>query len=472
MRYKTLIISLPLLLLSGCIPQIQKADPVTDKRVASELSALSGEFTDKHLDRAWWKAYNDPQLDAMVSKALASSPSILTVKARYSQAGAIIASVESKELPNVSAQTGLVRERFSENHIFPSTFLGGSHVTQYQTGIGFDYDFDFWDKRHSQILSAKEEAFSQLASIEAAKLTLASSMTEVYVAWHFDQRRLIMLSHIEKTAQEECSITQKRFKLGLSDASGMYQCQSVLEGIRQQQFALQRAIEEKKSSLCILGGFLPSYAKTLHTPRITDRAALALPKNVMLDFVSHRPDIAAAKHTALSKSHKIDEAKARFYPDISLSGLVELVSFDWSKFLSYSSYQPSAGIALSLPLLDWGEREANLNNNAGDYNASVYTYNQTVIKAANEVVVLLKQKALIEQEIQMHQRVIQAKHADSIVAERKFGYALANKSATLLTQRAEMENEMEGLTLAYEREMIRIALIRSLGGGYREEARP
>ncbi len=469
MFYKAFLACLPLMFFSGCVPKIEKAEVIPEKLVANELTIYSKAFTDNHLEHEWWKHYKDPQLDMIVSKALIDSPSILTVQARYAQAGAIIASVKSKELPYVSAQTGITRERFSENHIFPTNFLGGSKVTQYQVGMVLDYNFDFWNKRHSKILSAKEEAFSQLASIEAAKLALATSIVDTYVSWYFDEHRLILLSQIEETAQNECSIAQKRYNLGLSNASKMYQCQSILENIHQQQYALQRTIEEWKSSVCILGGFLPSYAKTLKAPSITENAVLPLPQEVKLNLLSHRPDVAVAKHTALAKSHQIDEAKARFYPDISLSGLVGLVSFDWTKFLEYSSYQPSAGVALALPLLDWGEREANLNNHVGDYNASIHEYNQVVIKAANEVVILLKQHSLIDKQILMHQRVIQAKHEDNIIAENKLHYALDNKSTFLFTKRLEMENKMIGINLARERELIRISLLRSLGGGYREQ---
>ncbi len=462
------VLSFVLLLMSGCVPKNDKALMLKDERIDDELKNLSAEFADDTLIRDWWKYYGDPQLDSIVSEAITSAPSIRSLEARYAQAGALIASVESAELPRISAQGALTRERFSENHIFPSTFLGGTSNTEYHSGLVLDYDFDFWNKRRSQILSAKEDALSQRASIEAARLVLSTGIVEIYLSWHYDERQMIILKESESMAQKEHAILQKRYRLGLIDASEFYRSQSVIEQIRQHIRVVQRKIEGEKESICVLGGFLPSFAKTLKAPRIADNAKIPLPKEVMLHLLSHRPDVAVAKHTALGKSHRIEEGKAQFYPDISLSGLIGLISFSRTKFLDYSSFQPSAGVALSLPLLDWGAREANLNNRVADYNASVYDYNQALIKAANEVVVLLKHSLLIDEQLQSHNREMEAKRADTSISERKFGYALENKVPYLKTKRGELEGVFDEIGLEREREMIRIALIRSLGGGYSE----
>lgn len=464
----SLLVGIVLLALSGCAPKTDKALMLSDERIDDELQNLSSEFGGSTLEREWWKSYGDTQLDSIVSEALASAPSIRSIEARYVQADALIASVESYERPHLSAHSSLTRERFSANHIFPSTFLGGSANTEYQTGIALNYDFDFWNKRRSQILSAKEDALSERASIEAARLALSTGLVEVYLGWNYDERQLSVLREIERAAEKELTIIKKRHRLGLIDASELYGSQDALEQVRQKVRIQQRKIEGEKESICVLGGFLPSFAETLKTPKIVENVTVALPKEVMLHLLSHRPDVAVAKHTALGKSHRIEEAKAQFYPDISLSGLIGFVSFSGSKFLEYSSFQPSTGVALSLPLLDWGAREANLNNRVGDYNASVYDYNQAVIKAANEVTVLLKHSALIDEQLHHHDLEMEAKRADTAIRERKFSYALENKVPYLKTKQAELGGMFEEIGLKRERELIRISLIRSLGGGYGE----
>ncbi|MFA6629732.1 MAG: TolC family protein, partial [Sulfuricurvum sp.] len=202
------------------------------------------------------------------------------------------------------------------------------------------------------------------------------------------------------------------------------------------------------------------------TPSINNAFAVPLPKEIRMNLLAHRADVAITKYIALSKSHSIDTAKARFYPDISLSGLLGFTSFSWAKLFDNSSYSPSAGIALSLPLLDWGERNANLQNSVSDYNASVYDYNDAVIKAANEVVVLLKQTKLIESQIDLHHDDMNAKYANVSIRRKQFSLGLSDKLPLLSANKTAYESELEALSLDEAKAQLQIGLIKALGGGY------
>lgn len=332
-----------------------------------------------------------------------------------------------------------------------------------------DYDFDFWNARGSHILAAKNGAFAQRASIEASKLALTSALCESYLSWNYDERKLTVLSAMEQTNRQELKIIEKQYRLGLIDAVAINEKKSSVFQMMQRITELKRSVEGKKEALCVLGGFLPSYADTLKAPHINDTFALPLPKEIMLDLLAHRSDVAVAKYTALSKSHTIEQTKAQFYPNISLSGLIGFTSFSWTKLLDHSSYTPSAGIALSLPLLDWGERKANLQNSVSDYNSSVYEYNAVVIKAANEVVVLLKQAKLIESQRQLHDEEMSVKAANENIARKKLSLGLNNKLPYLTAKRTVYEGEIESLGLNETKSLIQIDLIKALGGGYTDK---
>ncbi|MDP3265474.1 MAG: efflux transporter outer membrane subunit [Sulfuricurvum sp.] len=457
-----------LLLATGCVPKIDKAVPVSEATVKSDLEKNMLLFNDEKLVSDWWEGYGDEQLNIMIEQALSNAPTLKSIEARYAQANSIIQSVQSHNLPWLSANTSVLRERFSENHIFPPP-LGGGTYTQYQPSLTLDYDFDFWNARGSHILAAKNGAFAKRASIEASKLALTSAMCESYLSWNYDERKLTVLSAMEQTNRQELKIIEKQYRLGLIDAVAINDKKSSVFQMMQRIMELKRTVEGKKEALCVLGGFLPSYADTLKTPHIKDTFTLPLPKEIMLDLLAHRPDVAIAKYTALSKSHTIEQTKAQFYPNISLSGLIGFTSFSWTKLIDHSSYTPLAGIALSLPLLDWGERKANLQNSVSDYNSSVYEYNAVVIKAANEVVVLLKQAKLIEAQRQLHNEEMSAKAANENIARKKLSLGLNNKLPYLGAKRTVYEGEIESLGLNETKSLIQIDLIKALGGGYTDK---
>lgn len=463
-----IVLCLSFLLLTGCVPKIDKAVPHLEVAVNTDLEKYSADFSDKMLVNDWWRGYGDEQLNTIVSDALAAAPSLQSIEAKFAQANTIIQSVQSRNLPHVSANSSIIRERFSENHIFPPP-LGGGTYNQYESAFSLEYDFDFWNARNSHIMAAKNSALAQRASIEASKVALSSAICETYLSWNYDERKLERLSDLEQTNREELKIVEKQYRLGLIDAVAINDKKSSLSQITQRITQLKRTVEGKKEAICVLGGFLPSYSDTLKAPHINDTFPLPLPKEIMLNLLAHRPDVAIAKYTALSKSHTIEQTKAQFYPNISLRGLIGFTSFSWTKLFDHSSYTPSSGIALSLPLLDWGERKANLQNSVSDYNSSVYEYNAVVIKAANEVVVLLKQAKLIESQRQFHDQEMSAKAANENIARKKLSLGLENKLPYLAAKRTVYEGEIESLGLKETKSLIQIHLIKALGGGYTDK---
>jgi len=471
MRYKRLLLTLlPALLLVGCVPKTDKAVTIPDAAIRGDLEKNLDLFGDKdaHLVADWWRGYGDPQLNTIVEKGLFEAPSLKSVEARYAQANAIIQSVQSRNLPQISANASLIRERFSANHIFPEP-LGGSTNTQYQPALTLDYDFDFWNERSSRILAAKNGALAQRASLEAAKVALSSAICATYLSWNYDEQKLAVLSALEQINREELAIVEKQYRLGLIDGVEINTKKSANSQIAQQAAQLKRTIEGKKETLCVLAGFLPSYTERMTVPHIRNGFSPPLPKEIMLDLLAHRPDVAIAKYTVLSKRHTIEQRKAAFYPNISLSGLIGFTSFSWAKLLDRSSYSPSAGISLSLPLLDWGERNANLQNSVSDYNSSAYEYNRAVINAANEVVVLLKQSKLVQSQIAFHHEDINAKKANETIARKKFFLGLSNKLPYLSAKKMALEGELEAHSLNETHALIQVDLIKALGGGYSDK---
>ena len=92
-----------------------------------------------------------------------------------------------------------------------------------------------------------------------------------------------------------------------------------------------------------------------------------------------------------------------------------------------------------------------------------------MITAANEVVVLLKQNALLQSQIALHQEEMHAKQANAAIARRQLSLGLSNKLPYLSERKTVLESAMGTLMLEESGSLIRINLIRSLGGGYADK---
>src|SRR5579875_1476976 len=63
------------LALAGCVPNLGPAPQPKPLGVYQTSRTLSAPATDWPADD-WWKAYGDPQLDALIAEALAGSPDL------------------------------------------------------------------------------------------------------------------------------------------------------------------------------------------------------------------------------------------------------------------------------------------------------------------------------------------------------------------------------------------------------------
>ena len=116
-------------ILVACVPKINKIDSLNEAEISNELE-LYNTTNNIELKSKWWEYFQDSQLDFIVNKALNESFSLKSIEQRYEKANSIIKSIESENLPNISFESDVTRERFSANHIFPAP-LGGGMFTEH-----------------------------------------------------------------------------------------------------------------------------------------------------------------------------------------------------------------------------------------------------------------------------------------------------------------------------------------------------
>lgn len=469
MQIKNLIVLLFCsFILVACVPKINKVDKIDESKISDELKSLKLTNDKNELSINWWESFHDVQLNSIINKAMKESPSLKSVEQRYAKANTIIKSVESENLPNISFESEVTRERFSSNHIFPAP-LGGGIFTGYHTASTLEYKFDFWDERKSRIKSAKNIALAQKAFIEESKLNLSLGITQLYLAWNFNEKKVEVLEKIVEILDEEFNIIKQRFDSGLIDEVTLNNKKAQIFQMKYNIYSIQEIIKGQKASICILAGLLPSNAENMSKPNIDNSIDLTLSKNIQLNLLSNRADVIIQKYIVLSNEENINIAVTKFYPNINLSGLLGFTSFGTSDFLSKSSTVPSLGMAVDLPIFDWGKREANLDDKVIDYNSSVYEYNDIVNKAVNEVVSVLKKIEYKNLQLDMHEKELKTKETNEHIANERFKIGLSDKVPyfdskinTLLIHISEFE-----LTESHSK--LQLELIKALGGGFKEE---
>jgi multidrug efflux system outer membrane protein len=332
----------------------------------------------------WWRRYDDPTLDALMSRALATAPGLAGAQARIAAAQAQVRTAAALAGAHVDASASVLRQRLSDNGLIPPQFLGFHWYDQSDLGLTATYTFDWWGKQRAAVEAALDQAHAAEAEQAAADLALSAAVAQGYFGWQSDQARLDLARAYVDTVEQRRAIVQARLRADIARDDELDQVDVELATAREQQAALESSAQLHVVMLAALLGVAPAELPSL-AARPLPAAPTELPANVGLDLIARRPDIVAARARVESASRGVEVARAGFLPDLSLRALLGLSSISLGRLLEIGSADPQVGAALHLPVFDAGALRGGYEAARAQLAAAVATYDDAVVTAAREI---------------------------------------------------------------------------------------
>jgi NodT family efflux transporter outer membrane factor (OMF) lipoprotein len=413
-------------LLGGCAgfgPDHKAADLLTADQLA--LSAKSAHAP----AQGWWHQLQDPQLDQLIETAHQHSPSLKLVEDRLQEARNAAGLSESQLGPKVDLEAGNVRERFSTNGYMPAP-IGGNFYNSYTLSLNASWELDFWGKNHAKVRAAL--GAMQAAALETQQARLL--LTQAVIAQYTEIQRQQQLQRINLQRLQligtRISLMQARVSAGLLSADTVQQAEMSKTRLQASNAEIQGNLQRARHALAALTGQAPNALDALkpatlgEPPRVVEAA-------VTSDLLGRRPDIASQRALVEAMSENVKAARAEFYPNVSLSGVLGYNSVDLSTLLEHSSRIVTFAPALSLPLFHSGQLQANLKGQQSRYDQAVDTYNQTLLNGLKDAADALSSQ--------------QQTHAQLLQAHKGFDASKKAADAMLLRLRAGMVSKLDVL---------------------------
>ncbi len=419
---------------------------------------------------AWWQGYGDAQLDHWVALALDGSPTLLQADDRLKLAQAAVTDAQAASGLSVGAQASSTATRLSSNGIYPPP-LGGMVHTINDVDLTAAIELDAFGRLRARTDAARLAERAVAADREAARVQLAAAVAQAYFQLALAQRAQALAQETERQRQEVLALVQARVKAGFDTLVEQRLAEGDIPQARGEVEIEAEHIELARHALAVLAGQPPQAAAGLEA-RLPPSAHLAPPASLPLDLLARRADIAAAQLRIQSALRNVDAARADFYPNINLSGLIGLDSLTLSPLLRYSSRTWDVGPAVHLPLFESGRLRAQLQADSAQADAAVAAYEGTVTEAARQVADALASIASVaRQREQQRQASASAQQGLDLARLRyragltPFLVVLAAEGRVLAEQRAELALQARTATLDVD-------LARVLGGGFRADAAP
>ena len=414
----------------------------------------------------WWSVYKDVQLDQLMTEALAGAPDLAAASARLRTAQGYAQQAGAALAPQIdaSASAGVVQQ--SENNGIPSQIVPGGWKQTAKIGLSFSLDLDLWGKNRATLAAARSDVDARRFELAEARLALTTNIAASYADLaKLHAQRDVLLSAVA-IYEDTLKLVAARVETGLDTRAELKQAPSRVPTARADLAATDEAIALTRNAIAALLGAGPDRGLSIARPNVAILQIRGVPANGPIDLVGRRPDIAAARAGVEAAASRIKAARADFFPNISISGLIGLQSLGFSNLLLGSSAFGNAGPAVTLPIFHGGAISGQYRGARGQYDEAVARYDAQVVQAFREVAdAAVSRKMLDERLGQSRQALADAEEANALARQRYAGglstyLDVLNAEAGVLQARRSVA-ELETRAFAID-----VAMVRALGGGF------
>jgi NodT family efflux transporter outer membrane factor (OMF) lipoprotein len=429
----------------------------------------------------WVASFHDSQLDTLVAEACSANPDIQIASARIAQAQSQLDQFGASEGLTGTAMLSAYKARMPEINgaasvdvqgtTVPINLFSDPWVSPGSAIVGANYELDLWGKNEALTRSLLSSRDAARVNAQQAQLTIVTSLVTLYGRLSGDYERRDLIDTKRRVATELDAIRRERQTRGMDNTYDIQASRIEQATLQAQAQQIDDAIRQTQLQIGILVGAGPERGLALQRPTLASaNEEAALPPNLPLDLLGRRPDIVAARLRVEAATAKIAVTRASFYPNINLSAAGGLSSLSISSLFSSASAFFALGPAVTLPIFERGRLHAQLDGDYAQADEMIALYNRTLNEALTDVARSILATRSTAALINEQQEVVNArKHLASVAADQH-RRGLIRQTEVLQQQNALLDERLRLIDLTTRRRDAKVALIRSLGGGF--EAMP
>ncbi len=449
--------------LAACTPHKVVHNPAPPVDVPQSYGAAASKAP---APERWWKDLGDPDLEALVDKALAGNLQLRATWARLAQAGALARQAGSGKWPQLQfdASAARVQQRFNLPMLGQREFTANS----FQMSVGAAYEVDVWNKIGSTAAAASLEARAGRDDLEALAMSLTAQIAEAWYSLVELRAERALVAEQLRLSQTYLELVQMRFEQGLSSALDVYQQEQQVTQLRGRMALLEGAVATTAHGLAVLVGKPP------RTVVAGDRAELPeLPPlpgtGVPADLLQRRPDVRAARKRVEAADYRVAAAIADRLPGLRLQGALSLSNSNLGDLIATPLYSILA--AVTAPLFDGGRRKAEVDRTRAVVEERVWTYGQVLLQAMLEVENALVQERQQKVYIGELEHQVEVSQNTLTQAQDLYQQGLTDYLPVLTALQVLQQSQVALLQARRQLLSYRIQLCRALGGSWTGELR-
>ncbi|NYH20172.1 efflux transporter outer membrane subunit [Paraburkholderia bryophila] len=447
---------------SGLAPVGKLSDP-SQLQASQSLAGIDANRAWPATD--WWVALGNPQLTALIERALAGNPDLAIADARARDAQSQVSEAYAARFPNLTANGNFTAQRQSGT-VYSEQEGGGFFYHTRGLNLGFNWDLDLWGGKRAAWEAALGEARATEIDAQAARIQLSVNVARAYTNLNYAYAQQEVAQAEAGRANEARDLTLQRVHKGIDNQAQLKQSDSEVATAVQQQAMAAQEIASARIALAILLGQGPDVGLSIQQPAALPVPALAVPGDLPANLLGRRADLVAARWRVEAASRNIASAKTEFLPNISLSAMAGLATRGGASLFQAASRTYSVTPAISLPIFDGGALRGNLQHRDAQYDVAVAQYNKTLIGALNQVADNLHSLQSMQLQIDAQQHAFDAAHDAWALADQRYRAGVGSYLEALVVRQQLLVASKRMAQLRAQHVDLSLQLVEALGGGF------
>jgi multidrug efflux system outer membrane protein len=335
----------------------------------------------------WFEIFKDDRLQELIRTALVQNFDLRDAVTRVEIARASLGITRSDQFPNFGASGSVEINRLSRDATtpLPPAFLPSQNRNFGTATLNLlSFEVDLWGR----LRRATEAARANLLSAEEYRKTVITTLVSDVATAYLTLRDLDYELEISKstleTRQESLNLTKSRQSGGVSTLLDLRQAEQLVDTAAQTIPVLQQQIEQTENQIRLLLGENPG-----EVPRGRSLTAQDLPPEVPAglpsELLERRPDIRAAEQNLIAANAEIGVARAAYFPQLSLSGILGGQSTQLASLFNGPHSAWSLVPQVSQPIFTAGRLKSNVKLAEAQREQMLVQYQKTIQTAFAEV---------------------------------------------------------------------------------------
>lgn len=370
MKNKIIIAALAGIMLSSC-GAYKKYQPVT--AVDENLYGIEspGLDTTSIANIDWREMFTDKYLQSLIDSALVHNTDYQVAQLRTEQ---------------TMASLGAARLAY-----FPSINLGADgSVSKYDgltsktcnIGANASWEVDIFGRLTAAKRGAAAAAVSASERAQAVKTQLVATVATSYYSLMMLDRQIEIADTALANWTESIRVMELLKDAGRANEPGILQAKANKAGLQADIAAMKKSRKEIENSLCAILGMTPCdiVRGSFENISFTDNFSTGLP----VQLLANRPDVRAAEMELTRTHYGVGEARASFYPSLTLGGTVGFTN-NGGVIVNPGQWLLNAVGQLVQPIFNRGQLRANYKIAEAERKIALLNFNQLLIDAGKEV---------------------------------------------------------------------------------------